>query len=358
MVDAHPNIAVIRFSSLGDVILVSPVIENLRLEYPDARITVVTRRPYDELYHADPAVDRVVALGGKLDRDGLAGVDAAVHALANERFDAVLDLQGNPKSRFLAARLKTRKSITYPKRRVARLKLVYLKRWAKPLLPTVDRYNTVLARVPADVRARLPKVRLSVAARNWAAAESARTMRASTVTTVGAHPGAHWDTKRWPEEFFADCLSRVAEQERARVFLFGSAPERPLLEKVAALMPHVPAVVYCGLPLQRVGALVEQCDVFLANDSGLMHLSAALSVPTVSLFGPTHPALGFSPQGPRNRIFFGYAPCSPCSLHGERLCHQKRRYCLDRIEPVKVSEVMSELLTEGKVISDQLEVVR
>lgn len=357
MVTSQPNIAVIRFSSLGDVILISPVIENLRLVYPDARITVVTRRPYDELFHADPAVDRVVALGGKLDRDGLPGVEAAVQALTNERFDAVLDLQGNPKSRYLCTRLKTRKRIRYPKQRLSRLRLVYLKKWAKPLLPTVDRYNAVLARVPADVRARLPKVRLSSTARTWAATEAARTMRDSVVTTVGAHPGAHWDTKRWPEEFFADCLARVAEKERARVFLFGSTPERPLLEKVAALMPHVQSIVYCGLPLQKVGALVEQCDVFLANDSGLMHLSAALSVPTVSLFGPTHPALGFSPQGPRNRIFFGYAPCSPCSLHGERPCHQKRRFCLERIEPVKVSEVMSELLTEGKVVSEQLEAV-
>lgn len=351
----QPNIAVIRFSSLGDVVLVSPVIQNLRLEYPEARISVITRRPYDELYYADPSVDRVVALGGKLDRDGLPGVKAAAQALANERFDAVLDLQGNPKSRYLAWHLRTRKRIRYPKSRLARLRLVYLKKLAKPLLPTVDRYNAVLARVPADVRSRLPKVRLSVAARNWAAAETARTMRPSVVTTVGAHPGAHWDTKRWPESYFADCLARVAERERARVFLFGSGPERRLLEKIAALMPHVQSVIYCGLPLLKVGALVEHCDVFVANDSGLMHLAAALSVPTVSIFGPTHPGLGFSPQGPRNRIFFGYAPCSPCSLHGERPCHQKRPYCLERIEPVKVAEVMSELLSEGKVVSEELE---
>jgi heptosyltransferase-2 len=348
--------ALIRFSTLGDVILTTPLVHNLRHDYPDARITVVTRRPYDELFHSDPNVDRVVALGGRLDRDGLPGIDAAAHALSNERFDAVIDLQGNLKSRRLSWRLSTRRRIGVDKHRWARFKQVHLKRYARPLLPKVDRFNSALARVPADIRTRLPQIQLSTAARLWAVAESQRTRYPSIYTTVGAHPGARWPTKRWPEELLADCLRRVAEKERARVFLFGSQPERPLLERVAALIPHIPTVVYCGLPLQQVGALVEECDVFLANDSGLMHLAAALSVPTVSIFGPTHPALGFSPQGPRNRIYFGYAHCSPCSLHGQRPCYQKRRFCLERIEPAKVSETMSELLSEGKVVGEAAEI--
>lgn len=351
------NFAVIRFSSLGDVILLTPVVQNLRRDYPDARITIVTRRPYDELFYADPAVDRVVALGGKFDRDGLAGLDAAAAALEGERFDAVLDLQGDWKSRRLAWSLSARKRVGSPKQRFARWKLIHAKKWARPLIPKVDRYNNALAKVPADVRSRLPRIQLSGAARAWAAADSARTHRRSIVTTIGAHPGARWTTKRWPDQFFANCLARVAERERARVFLFGSAPERELLERTAALMPQVQTVVYCNLPLQRVGALVEQCDAFLANDSGLMHLAAALSVPTVALFGPTHPGLGFAPQGPRNRIFFGFAECSPCSLHGHKPCYQRRRFCLERIEPAKVGDVLSELLSEGKVLGESTEVM-
>lgn len=349
------NFAIIRFDSLGDVILLTPLVQNLRRDYPDARITIVTRRPYDELFYADPDVDRAVALGGKLDRDGLPGLDAGIAALGNERFDAVIDLQGDWKSRRLAWSLAARKRIGSPKQRIARWKLIHAKRWARPLVPKIDRYNQALARVPADVRHRLPRVCLSAAARAWAREESARTWRPDFVTTVGAHPGARWATKRWPEDFFADCLSRLALRERARVFLFGSAPERELLVRTAALMPDVQTEIYCNLPLQKVGALVEQCDVFLANDSGLMHLAAALSVPTVSLFGPTHPGLGFAPQGPRNRIFFGFAECSPCSLHGQKPCHQRKRFCLDRIEPGKVGEVMSELLSEGKVVSEVME---
>ena len=353
----NEEFALIRFDSLGDVILATAVIRNLRQNYPQARITMITRRPYDELFYADPDVDRVVALGGLLDRDGLPGTQAAANALGHQRFDAVLDLQGNWQSRALSSRLLARRRAVYAKRTWGRLKLVYLKHLARPLPPKVDRFNTVLARVPADIRTRVPDVRLSDAARAWATVEVARTWRQSVVTTVGVHPGSRWSTKRWPDSYFADCLARVATKERARVFIFGSQPERSLLERVAALMPHVQSVVYCGLPLQKVGALVSHCDVFLANDSGLMHLAAALSVPTVSLFGPTHPGLGFAPQGPRNRIYFGYAHCSPCSFHGEKPCYQKRRFCLERIEPVKVSETISELLSEGKVVSEKAEVI-
>jgi ADP-heptose:LPS heptosyltransferase len=76
----------------------------------------------------------------------------------------------------------------------------------------------------------------------------------------------------------------------------------------------------------------------------------------VSIFGPTHPALGFAPQGPRNRIYFGYAHCSPCSVQGERACYQRRRFCLDRIDPARVAETLSELLTEGKVVGERISV--
>lgn len=344
----------IRFDTLGDVILATPVIRNLRQEYPEAAITVVTRRPYDELFHADPDVDRVLSLGGRLDRDGLPGIRAAARALAGERFDAVLDLQGNLPSRLLSRLVSARKHVVCPQALWGQFKLIYLKRFSKPLAPKVDRFNAVLPRVKADVRSRLPNIRLSEAARVWAAEESARTRKDALYTTVGAHPGAHWPNKRWPVESFADCIARVAKKERSRVFLMGSLPERSLLEHTAALIPEVQSVVYCGLPLQKAAALVEQCDVFLANDSGLMHLSAALSVPTVSLFGPTHPALGFSPQGPRNRIYFGYAHCSPCSVDGHRPCYQRRRFCLDRIEPAKVAETLSELLSEGKVVGEKV----
>ena len=349
------NFALIRFDTLGDVILTTAVIQNLRLEYPGCRITMITRRPYDELFLADPDVDRVVALGGVLDRDGLPGVRAAARALSNERFDAVLDLQGNVHSRILTMHLSAGRRAGYPQKRWDQFKLIHLKRWARPMSPKVDRFNAALARVPADIRSRLPHIRLSEAARIWAATEFARTRRDSSYTTIGVHPGARWSTKRWPAALFADCLTRVSQKEKARVLLLGSKPERRLLERVAALMPQIQTVIYCGLPLQQVGALVELCDVFLANDAGLMHLSAALAVPTVSLFGPTHPGLGFTPQGPRNRIFFGYSKCSPCSAHGERPCYQKRRYCLERIEPVKVAETISELFSEGKVLSEPVE---
>ena len=127
------HFALIRFDSLGDLILITPVIRNLHLAYPDCRITLVTRRPYDELFYADPDVDRVVATGGLLDRDGLPGTRAAARALADERFDAVIDLQGNIASRLLARQLRARRRAHHARMTWARMKLVYFKRFARPL---------------------------------------------------------------------------------------------------------------------------------------------------------------------------------------------------------------------------------
>ena len=82
----------------------------------------------------------------------------------------------------------------------------------------------------------------------------------------------------------------------------------------------------------------------VSNDSGLMHISSALGVPTVAIFGPTHPKLGFAPAGPNNMVLTTNQPCSPCSLHGQSQCFQPSQYCLDKITVEMVWEAATKLL--------------
>jgi heptosyltransferase-2 len=82
-----------------------------------------------------------------------------------------------------------------------------------------------------------------------------------------------------------------------------------------------------------------------------MHIASALPVPVVAIFGPTHPKLGFAPVGSRNVVLCADVKCSPCSLHGEKRCGKRSRFCMDLIEPDMVIEAVERLLKEGKSIS-------
>jgi heptosyltransferase-2 len=99
-----------------------------------------------------------------------------------------------------------------------------------------------------------------------------------------------------------------------------------------------------NLPLNEFMSLINRCDCFVTNDSGPMHIASALGVPVVAIFGPTHPNLGFSPIGSANVVLTANVECSPCSLHGEKKCHEKSRYCMDLIEPEMVTDAVGKLL--------------
>jgi len=92
---------------------------------------------------------------------------------------------------------------------------------------------------------------------------------------------------------------------------------------------------------------MSKCDLIVTNDSGLMHLAVALSVPVVAIFGPTHPSLGFAPLGDNDRVICDNVDCSPCSLHGEKKCRMIQKYCFEKISPQRVKEEVESILYEN-----------
>jgi ADP-heptose:LPS heptosyltransferase len=94
------------------------------------------------------------------------------------------------------------------------------------------------------------------------------------------------------------------------------------------------------------GALAA-CDAVVANDSGPMHLAAAVGTPVVGLFGPTSPALGFAPVGGGAVSVHLGLHCSPCSRHGKTPCWRERRYCMEDLDPEVVFRALQRALTGG-----------
>ncbi|HLJ49402.1 MAG TPA: lipopolysaccharide heptosyltransferase II [Bryobacteraceae bacterium] len=158
---------------------------------------------------------------------------------------------------------------------------------------------------------------------------------------IGVSPGAAYGTaKQWLPERFAEAAARLAGERNAEIALFGSGSERELCEKIAGMLAGRPVTNYAGKTtlaefIDRAG----ECELFLTNDSGAMHIASALGVPTVAIFGATDD-IGTGPTGSHARVVREPVECSPCLLRECPIDHR----CMTRVTSERVAEEALKLL--------------
>lgn len=317
-----PRVLVVRFSSLGDVVLVTPLLRAIARRHPAAQVTVVTKLAYAELLETNPHVARVIPLAPG---ERLPDLAAALRAQA---FDARLDLQGSPRSRQLR-RLVGGRWTAHAKGRAARLAQVWLGRRPRAPVPSVAERYFGAARAldvtpdadPADV---FP-----------APEDEARAAAVAPPGFVALAPGASRATKRWPPSHWRT-LAGLLGRDGVPVVAVGAAAERSLLCGDALIEAY-------GLPLRAVAALLHRARAVVTNDSGLMHLATAARRPVVALFGPTSPELGFFPYRAAATVVERSLACRPCSVYGSDHCPLGHHRCMIDIAPEDVARAVLEV---------------
>jgi heptosyltransferase-2 len=156
---------------------------------------------------------------------------------------------------------------------------------------------------------------------------------------IGVNPGAFYGSaKRWPQERFAAAAEMVARRLGARVAILGSEAERPIGEAISGQL-RVPARVLCGeTSLAELVGVLTRLRLLLTNDSGPMHLAAALGVPTVAVFGSTD-WRETAPVGALGRVVREEVACAPCLLRECPIDHR----CMTRVAADRVAQVALEL---------------
>ncbi len=314
------KILVIRFSSLGDVVLAEPVFRVLKEKYPGSEIAFVTKKEYAGVFDGHPFVNRVLVLDGDLKK--------VIEEAESFGPEIVVDLHKNFRSAKLVGRFPKAERVSYPKARLERWMKV-LAKLRKPVPHTTERY---LQAIGGNSVKPIPKLEIV----------DSCSVEKTTANgfTIGFGLGAKWETKRWPVRHFVQLARLILEKfPIARIALFGSEEEYELgMQFKSGFGAKIPVVFVFGQPLNRVKLGLSRLDLLVSNDSGLMHLGTALGVPTLGLFGPTHPVLGFGPLGEKSKVVTLDLYCSPCSLHGKQPCFRNRRYCLEDLTPEKVLE--------------------
>lgn len=314
MTSRSPRIAIIKLSSLGDVVHALPVARALRRALPDAHLTwVVEAREYAVL-RDHPDLDAVVPVDTRLWRRLIwrpAGARQVLGKLGRLRerirrasFDVALDLQGLLKSGFLTAYTGAPVRIGFSAGFCReRWNALFTNRHVTPPASArhvVEQYLALLAPLgiepgPAEFRVPVP-----------AAAE--RRMEEFLLKEgvkpgdrlVAINPGAGRQEKRWPVARFSALAERLASEAAARVLLLWGPDEAHMAREIALAVPGTSALLSPPTDLGELAALLRRCRLMVANDTGPLHLAAALGTPSLGLFGPTR-AERNGPYGPRCR---------------------------------------------------------
>lgn len=333
----------VRFGSLGDVVLTLPVARSLKEAFPASEIVYLTKAAYRPLLEGQAGVDRIVTLEEA--GPGLAALRRTCRGLGS--FDLALDLHGNVRSRTCLRALQADRRLRY--RKDALLRRLWAAGWMRASMAggqphVTDRYLEPLRRFgispahPVPALAVPPGARSAVRDRLLAAGVRDPDRVAVVV------PGARWPNKRWSPASFAAVAADLRGQEGLEPVIAGDASDQEAVEAVRALLTGGAPVLAGRTSLPELAALLQRARVVIANDSGPAHVAAAVGTPVVALFGPTHEAFGFTPRGESVRVISHPLICRPCTVHGGVRCPRGRRACLDDILPGEVLAAVRELL--------------
>ncbi|MFL5447023.1 MAG: lipopolysaccharide heptosyltransferase II [Gemmatimonadales bacterium] len=331
--DSPPNILAVRFSSIGDVLLTTPLLRALRFRHPSARITFVTKKPYVPLLSANPHVNEVVGIS----RDQ--GLWDLAEELRGHHFSHLLDLHDSLRSRALRALVPGNWS-SYPKHRIARAILIHTKQnvYRDPR-PVAERYFSAARALDVAPDGRPPDLFWDPPAERRVLEWFQQAGIPDVARPVAIAPGAAHATKRWPLEYWEELTRRLVAQG-CHVIVVGGADDAALGSVLARSAPDQVHNAAGSFQLQETGALLQRTSAVVSGDTGVMHIATAVGAPVVALFGPTVQPFGFFPYSKRASVLELTMGCRPCTSKGGPRCPLGHHRCLRDITPELVHEAL------------------
>ncbi len=289
------KILVMRLRGIGDVILSTPVLDNLHRAFPEAEIDYLTEPPSAPLLHNHPLIKRVHVLAHRQWqkqpwRGQLRANWNFIRELRAQKYDVVIDLFGNPRTALLTylTRAPLRVGFRFRVRRFA---------YNRVVTPRGDQLHAVEFNLDVLRALNIPiaTTQLNVAVAPSAIVEAfwREHNLESYAPVIAFNAFGGWYTKRWPLASFAELGDRLQRELNARVILLWGPNEWEEVQQMANMM-QTQALIAPQTDLPDLAALLARVNLLVANDSGPMHLAAALQTPVVAIFGPTRPHL----QGP------------------------------------------------------------
>ena len=340
------RILVLRFSAMGDVALLVPVVRSLVHTHTNVEVTVVTRPRFAPFFYD---IERVSVFPADVDDtyNGLFGMRELFRDLIRKAsYDLLIDMHDHLRTKILRTFFKLffTDVVVFSKGRQE--KKAFTRKTNKvvtPLPHTVERYREAFVKAGFSFPTLpSPHFRLNERLEQVAMEWLEKNVPPKKEPWVGLAPFAMHATKVWPLENYPALIERILEKTPARFFLFGGgAREIKYFETLTKRFPGVCAVTAGQLKIRQEIALMKHLDLMVCVDSSNMHLAALAGTPVFSIWGGTHPDVGFAPFGGDNTILQitrEELPCRPCSVFGRETCYVGGFPCLTRLTPDLVAE--------------------
>lgn len=322
----------IRFSSIGDVVLTTPLLRVLRARHPKSQIDFLTRKEYADLVRFNPNINLTYAFDASA---GFAGLRKMKRTLKEEGYDLVVDLHNSIRSRYVRSMRGVGEIVVVDKRIPERTLLVKFKRNTyQRMVPVTERYIETLAAHGIGPDGKGPELHLPDEVLFGVASRVAKLHLNRFEHVLGICPFARHATKEWPAERFAEIARRFISELSGAVMIFGGPSDVPRSTVLAAsLRAHVGdehVIDWTGeLSLAESAAALQYCDAVVTNDSGLMHIAAAMQKRVVAIFGSTVEEFGFFPPRETSIVLEQKnLSCRPCSHLGLPACPEQHFRCM------------------------------
>jgi lipopolysaccharide heptosyltransferase II len=330
------KILIVRFSSIGDIVLASPLIRVLRKRYTSSQIDFVVRKEYSELIRYNPNLNIIHEFDAQ---GGLQELHRLACAIRREKYDLIIDIHNSLRSRYIRSLSRAKEIVVINKRIFARTMLVRLKKnYYRDIVSAADRYIEPVGIYGIENDDRGLEIFITDETMQKVSEKISAIKLHSLEKVVGFCPSAKHATKRWPEERFIEAGIRLASELKAKIILFGGKSDTVLCTTIVNGINKRTegecAIEYTGqFSLLETAAAMQSCNVIVTNDTGLMHIAAAMKKKTAAIFGSTVREFGFFPVGTENIVIERKGLyCRPCSHIGRRNCPEGHFRCMNEIQ--------------------------
>ncbi len=338
---AIKKIAIIRLSSIGDIVLTTPLIRAVRKTYPEAVIDFIVKEQFVDLVKTNPHLTNVLTFNHTA---GWKELRSLKKLIRKENYDLLVDLHKNPRSVYLRTGSRASTIVKHKKDYWKRTLLIWfgINRF-KTGLPIYLRYFRALE--PFDISPDRDGAEIHVP-QQTAEKIHARFMRdglRADRPVLILCPGAGYSTKRWTPEGFAEAGDHFCKKYSAGVVILGGESDRAVCSRVQGLMMNRSVNYAASFTLLETAAALKLGSVVITNDTGLLHMAQAINKPVVALFGSTSRELGYFPFPEKSFVIEKDISCRPCTHNGRNNCPKKHFKCMNEITPEEVIQAAEQL---------------
>lgn len=333
------RLLVIKLRAVGDVLLSTIVLRNLHLAFPGTQIDFLTEPPARDILAGSPDVDSLLLY----DRTTMSGLDL-IREVRKRRYDVVIDLFGNPRTALVTRLSGARHRVGFRFRGRTYAYNVVVNPRGGEVHNTQFNLDAIEA-IEVEIQDRNVYFHFTPSDERYIDQFLDRSSLKGRIL-VALNTGGGWYTKRWSLERFAELGDRIVGEFGVTVILPWGPGQIEEAKQVATLMSHT-AVLPPATTLPQLGALLKRTSLVVSNDSGPMHIAAAVGTPVLGIYGPTNPVL----QGPYGRqhaiVRKESLECLGCNLTSCPIGHP----CMKELSVDAVFEAVRDIIRKNRILS-------